>query len=108
MAAMAAPLAADKLGEWEQWIAELTGPRKAELDDLNARHGLDEHRAYLQPQPDGSYLVLVIHEGPGADSFTASVMQSEHEFDRWFVEKVAEIHGFEPGGTPPPSAVRRL
>lgn len=108
MAALAAPLAADKLDEWERWIAELTGPRKAELDDMNARHGLDDHRAYLQPQPDGNYLVLVIQEGPGGESFMASVLQSDHEFDRWFAQSVAEIHGFELDGPPPPGAARRL
>ncbi len=80
MAALAAPLAADKLDEWERWIAELTGPRKAELDDMNARHGLDEHRAYLQSQPDGS----------------------------WFAQSVAKLDGLEPGATPSPPAARRL
>jgi len=108
MAALAAPLAADKLGEWEAWIAELTGPRKAEFDDMNARHSLDEHRAYLQPQPDGSYLVLVIHEGPGGESFLAAVLESDHEFDRWFAQSVVKLHGLEPGTTPPPPAARRL
>ena len=39
---------------------------------MNARHGLTEHRAYLQPMPDGSFAVLVILEGPGGDvSFRA-------------------------------------
>lgn len=108
MAAMAAPLAADKLGDWERWLAELTGPRKAEFDDMNARHGLDDHRAYLQPQPDGSYLVLVVQEGPGGENFMASVLESDHDFDRWFAQSVAEIHGFEPGAALPPSAARRL
>ncbi len=79
-AALAAPLAAGKLGEWEAWTAGLTGPRKTEFDDMNARHGLDEHRAYLQSQPDGS----------------------------WFAQSVAKLDGLEPGATPPPPAVRRL
>lgn len=108
MAALAAPLAAGKLSEWETWIGELTGSRRAEYEDMNARHGLEEHRAYLQPMPDGDYLVLVVHEGPGGETFMASVLASEHEFDRWFVERVAELHGFEPGGSLPPAATRRL
>lgn len=39
MGPFAAPLSAEEVGEWEPWIEELTGPRKAELDDMNARHG---------------------------------------------------------------------
>lgn len=38
----------------------------------------------------------------------ASVLQSDHEFDRWFAQSVAEIHGFELDGPPPPGAARRL
>jgi len=108
MAGMVAPLAADKLDAWEAWVAELNGPRKAEFEDMNARHGLTEHRAYLQPMPDGSYAVLVIHEGPGGDSFLPNVMASDHEFDRWFVGAVAEAHGMDGSGPIPPMAERRL
>jgi hypothetical protein len=105
---MAAPLAADKLEAWEGWIAELNGSRKAEFDDMNARHGLTDHRAYLQPMPDGNFLVLVLHEGPGGDDFLANVMSSDNEFDRWFVGAVADVHGMDTSGPLPPLAARRL
>lgn len=108
MTAMAAPLAADRLDAWEGWVAELNGPRKAAFDDMNARHGVTDHRAYLQPTPDGHFLVLVIHEGPGGDSFLANVMASDHEFDRWFVGTVADLHGMDTSGPLPPLAARKL
>ncbi len=54
MPATAVPLAAEKLGAWERWVEELKGPRKAGFDDMNARLGLTEHRAYLQPTPDAT------------------------------------------------------
>ena len=108
MPGMIAPLAADKIGDWETWIAELSGPRKTEFNDMNTRHGLTEHRAYLQPMPDGSYSVLVIHEGPGGDGFMANAMSSDNEFDRWFMESVATIHQLDPSGPLPPLAERRL
>lgn len=108
MAGMVAPLDADKLDDWEAWVAELNGPRKADFEDMNTRHGLTEHRAYLQPMPDGNYAVLVIHEGPGGDGFLANAMASDHEFDRWFVESVGAIHGIDASGPIPPSAERRL
>jgi hypothetical protein len=83
MAVMAAPLAAGNLAAWEYWVAELTGPRRSEFDEMNERHGLTTHEAYLQPTPDGDYIVLVVHGGPGGDSFLASMTGSENEFDRW-------------------------
>ncbi len=108
MPAMAAPLRAHNLAAWETWIGELTGPRKAEFDDMNARLGLTEHRAYLQPTPDGNYLVLVIHEGPGADGFVGSVMASDNEFDQWFGRSIASLHELDASGPLPPLAERRL
>jgi hypothetical protein len=108
MPALAAPLAADKLSDWETWIGELTGSRKAEFEDMNARHGLTEHRAYLQPMPDGGFLVLAIHEGPGADAFLPGLMGSDNSFDRWFAASIGEIHGMDGSGPMPPLAARRL
>lgn len=105
---MAAPLAAGKLDAWESWVAELGGARKAAFDDMNARHGLTEHRAYLQPLPDGNFLVLAVHEGPGADSFLGNLAQSGHEFDQWFLGTVAGLHDIDPSGPLPPMAGRRL
>jgi hypothetical protein len=108
MAVMAAPLPSDNLAAWESWIGELNGARKAEFDDMNSRHGLTAHEAHLQPTPDGDYVVLVVHDGPGGDGFMASLMASDHEFDRWFGQNVAELHGIDPSGPLPPAAERRL
>jgi hypothetical protein len=77
------PLAAEKLGPWESWVEELNGPRKGAFDDMNARLGLTEHQAYLQPVPDGDFLVIVVQEGPGGDSFADKLLASDHEFDPW-------------------------
>jgi hypothetical protein len=108
MPAIAAPLAADKLEAWGAWIGELNGPQKAAFDDLNSRHGLTEHRAYLQPMPDGNFLVLAVHEGPGSDGFIAKLAGSDVEFDRWFMGALADIHGIDPSGPLPPAAARKL
>jgi hypothetical protein len=108
MPAIAAPLSADKLDAWEAWIAELNGPQKAAFDDLNTRHGLTEHRAYLQPTPDGNFLVLAVHEGAGSDSFIANVASSDNEFDQWFMAALADLHGIDPSGPMPPGASRKL
>ena len=75
---------------------------------MNARHGLTEHRAYLQPTPDGNFLVLAVHEGPGADSFIPNVASSDDEFDQWFIKALADIHGIDASGPMPPMAARKL
>ena len=108
MPALAVPLAADKLGAWESWVEELKGPRKAEFEDMNARLGLTQHEAYLQPTPDGNFLAVVVQAGPGSDEFAANVIASDHEFDRWFLEKISDIHGIDPSGPPPPAPTRYL
>ncbi len=108
MTAFAVPLPAEKLEAWKSWTEELKGSRKAEFDDMNARHGLTEHRAYLQPTPDGGFLVVAVHDGPGGDEFLANVMASDHEFDRWFVEIISELHGMDPSGPLPPTPTRHI
>jgi hypothetical protein len=107
MPAMVVPVPAEKVDAWKLWAADLAGPRKAEFADMNARLGLDEHRAYLQPQPDGGFLAVVVVEGPGAGTFLPALAISGNAFDAWFVGNVAELHGAVPGGgAPPPMAER--
>ena len=108
MPAMAVPLSAARLGDWEAWAVELTGPRRAEFDDMNERHGLTEHRAYLQPTPDGNYLTLVILEGSGSEGFLPAVMSSDNEFDQWFAGSVATLHEMDASTPPPPLAARKI
>lgn len=64
--------------------------------------------ALLQPTPDGDFLVLVVAEGPGSESFLANIAQSDHEFDQWFIRAVADLHGMDTSGPPPPMAGRSL
>ena len=108
MGAFAAPILPGKLATWEAWVAELNGPRKAEYADMNARMGLTGHRAWLQATPDGQYLVVVVHDGPGGDAFMSKVATSDNAFDTWFRTSVTEIHGFDFSGPLPPAPVQRL
>jgi len=108
MPPFAVPLAAEKLGPWESWIDELKGPRKAAFDDMNARLGLTTHEAYLQPAPDGNFLVIVVQDGPGTDGFAEKLLSSDHEFDQWFASTVADLHGIDPAGPLPPAPTRYL
>ena len=105
MGAIAVPIIPGKLEAWRAWGDGMNGPRRGELEEFNARHGLTRHRAYLQQNPDGSHLVIAIHDGPGGDGFIAALARSDHPFDRWFTERVAEFHGISVSATPPPPPV---
>ena len=98
--AFAAPLLPGKTDASRRWIAEMNGPRSAEIRDFNSRHGLTRHAAWLQQTPMG-HLVAVLHEGPGAEDLLAQVAASENEFDVWFRSNVEELHGMDLSNPPP-------
>ncbi len=108
MGAMAAPILPGKADQWKAWVAELTGPRKAEFEASNARHQLTGHHAWLQINPDGSQLAIVVHEGPGEESYLRNVATSDNDFDKWFVSEVADLHGMDLTAPPPPAAEKFL
>jgi hypothetical protein len=98
--AFAAPLLPGKTDAWRRWIAELNGPRAADMADFNSRYGLTRHAAWLQQTPGGD-LVAVIHEGPGAEDLMTRVAESDSEFDIWFRSAVEELHGLDLSNPPP-------
>jgi hypothetical protein len=108
MEAFAVPIKPDKTGAWKAWIEELKGPRKAGFDELNARYDLTTHAAWLQENPDGSQLVVVVLDGTGAAGFLGGLATSDHEFDAWFRSMVEEIHPMDFSAPPPPAPQRFL
>lgn len=108
MEAFAVPILPGKAEEWKAWTAELTGARKADLDALNERHGVTTHAAWLQENPDGSLLAVVVVDGPGAPTFLQNLATSDDEFDTWFRSKVEEMHPMDFSGPPPPPNQRFL
>jgi hypothetical protein len=106
--AFAAPILAGKVDTWRDWMSELTGHRKAEFDASNARHGLTGHHAWLQVNPDGGHVVIVVQDGVGSDGYIGSMAKSGDSFDQWFLGKVAEVHGMDLSGPLPPPAEQVL
>ncbi len=100
MGVVLAPIVEGKLDAWKEWIAELNGPRSGELKELNERHGLTQHRAWLAETPMGP-MVIAIHQGPGSDTFMPGLAASDNEFDSWFKEKLQEVHGLDVSQPPP-------
>jgi len=104
----AVPIKPGKEETWKSWAAETNGARKAEFDEMNERMGLTTHAAWLQENPDGSRLAVVVLDGPGASEFLGTLATSDHEFDRWFRTNVEDIHPMDFSAPPPPAPVRFL
>ena len=108
MEAFAVPIKPGKDETWKAWLAEATGPRKADFDEMNGRMGLTTHAAWLQTNPDGSQLAVAVIDGPGASEFLGKLATSDHEFDAWFRANVEDIHPMDFSGPLPPAPVRFL
>ena len=103
MKAMVVPLASNEVEAWKAWIRECIGPRREEFDEFNERMGLTLHRAWLTQSSQGP-LVIVVLDGPGAEDFMQRMATSQEPFDKWFRERVSEIHEIDfsqPNAAPP-------
>ena len=108
MGLVVAPIVEGKLDAWKSWIAELKGSRKQDFDDLNKRYGLTRHDVWLVDVPNGA-MAVVLHEGPGADSFMQKVGHSNNSFDLEMKRFLEEFHGMRLDQPPPgPMPVKLL
>ena len=94
------PIKEEKVQAWKSWSKKLTGERKNEFEDMNKRYGLTRHNAWLAETPAGS-MAVVLHEGPGADTFMPNVAKSDHEFDVWMKESIEGFHDMDLSAPPP-------
>ena len=108
MGLVVAPIVEGKLDAWKSWIAELKNSRKSDFDDLNKRYGLTRHDVWLVETPDGA-MAVVLHEGPGADSFMQKVGHSNQSVDLEMRRNLEEFHGMKLDQPPPgPMPVKLL
>lgn len=100
--AFVAPILPGKRGQWDAFIAEITGPRRDAFNAGRQRYGLHE-RTFLQETPMGD-MVIVTVEGDNPAESLGALANSDDDFTRWFVQQVQEIHGFDlrhPPASPP-------
>jgi hypothetical protein len=91
--ALALPCLPGGAAKARQLAAECHGPRRAEFEEFHRRVGLTGERWYLQQTPQGELLVLTLEGDP--QRAIAKLGTSDHPFDRWFKERVREIHGVD-------------
>ena len=100
MGIVVVPILEGKVEAVKAMVAELNGSRRYEFDGFNQRFGLTRHASWLAETPMGP-VVIALHEGPGAGEFMAKLGASSEPFDRWFADKLQEIHGIDLSAPPP-------
>jgi hypothetical protein len=100
MGLVVVPVLKGREEEWKSWSRKLKGEMKKDFDDLNQRHGLTRHDVWAVETPDG-LLAVVLHEGPGADSFMHDIAVSDHPTDIRMKESIEKFHGMDMSGPPP-------
>lgn len=91
LVAYMAPILPGKRAQWDDFMAQITGPRRAAFDAIHAKV---HERTFLQETPMGD-VVIVTLEGDDPTGDMAAVFNSNDEFVQWFIQQVQEIHGFD-------------
>ena len=88
--AFVTPILPGKRGQWDAFMAEITGPRRAEYDASRHRLGVHE-RTFLQETPMGDFVIVTV-EGDSPMEAVGAFANSDDDFTRWFVQQVQEVH----------------
>lgn len=93
IALIVAPLLPGKREEYRQFIAEISGPRRAEWDDLQRRLNVERELIWEQRLPGLDLAVLCI-DGPTIEEVIEYMSTSERPFDVWFANQIEDLQGF--------------
>ena len=104
---MIVPIKENKVESWRKWCKSLDAENKSGWDEMNNRYGLSRHDVWLAETPSGPAAV-VLHEGPGADSFMEKLGQSDDKFDTWLKENIGDFHGMDFDAPPPGPMPERI
>jgi steroid delta-isomerase-like uncharacterized protein len=90
----AAPILPGKLEAWRRFAQEVEGSRDEEHAESRRRLGMTRERSWLQQTPGGD-LALISFDAADPGRAFAGLATSNAPFDRWFREKVLELHGLD-------------
>ncbi len=97
--AIAIPVLADKSKEFDAFIGELNGARKADFVASRKRLGVRE-RTFHQHTPMGD-IVIVTLEGDDPSAAFAKFGHGSDAFTQWFKAQVKAVHGVDLDAPPP-------
>jgi 23S rRNA C2498 (ribose-2'-O)-methylase RlmM len=103
--AVATPVLPDKTGTLRRFCEEMMGPRLNEFEGSRERLGITGEMAWVQHTPEGD-IAIICWEVDDLERMVRNIRASDLPFDRWFVQQIKEIHGFDlieqnPSGKPP-------
>jgi hypothetical protein len=86
-----AHITADRLDDWRAFVDELTTTRRPSWAESQRRRGITRESVYLWADDGGPAAVYVV-EGANAGTALEALEASNDEFDRWYRERLADIH----------------
>jgi hypothetical protein len=89
------PLKPGKLEAYKMFVAEITGPRKAEYSDLLKRYGLKNAKTHYQKFLNTEFVVVEQEIEDYAAERLPHFFTSTHPFDLWFIEQLQDCHDDE-------------
>ena len=92
--AFAIPIPPGKTEALRRLTAESLGARRAEYDDMQRRSGVREESYWLQPNPKGGDLLIVVSDSD-QETFMEIMANPQTPFDRWYRDQIQEIFGDE-------------
>lgn len=98
------PVLPGKRAVLEELMKVCSGPRQAELADLQKRQGVTKESIFLESGPGGDRCI-VYQEAKDPMAAMQTLVSSKHPFDVWLKEKLKEVTGIDfsnpPAGEPP-------
>jgi hypothetical protein len=86
------PILAGKVEAWRRFCQEISGSRQQMYITSRRRLGITHERLALVETPFGSTAVTTL-EAPDVGQVLGQIINSKLPFDRWYRERVLELHG---------------
>ncbi len=90
--AFAVPIPPGKTDAVRRLTEESLGARKSEYDDMQRRSGVTEESYWLQRNPEGDDLLIVVSTSDQTQ-FMEIMANPQTPFDRWYRDQIREIFG---------------
>jgi hypothetical protein len=98
----AVPVLPGKTEAVRRLSAEVSGPRRKEMEEFQHRVGITKQDVWLQKTPNGDMSVVNL-EADDPDRMFRELAGSAKPFDRWYAKQLQEIHGIDPSQPLPPN-----
>jgi len=96
------PVLPGKTEAVRRFSAEVSGPRRSEMEEFQRRVGITKQEVWLQQTPNGDMCIVNLEaDDPGR--LFEELASSDKPFDRWYVQQLKEIHGIDLSQPLPPN-----